>query len=304
MSKLKYLKGIRTRYVNIRQETIRHGNELIQSDISEKDLSLKIKNCTERLNVFNEKFEAQSEKVTGELTDTDEDLVERILQEDEILCNSALTLCQNLKDIDEKLTEALKQKTEAKHKISTDTELQGENRKLVQSEIKDIEERDSKLKKKNVGAKLPKLDICVFGGDRLKWIEFWQSFETSIHNNRNLSDIDKLNNLRSKLVGEAESAISGLYLSNENYEVAVKILKERFGNLQETIDMHYNEMINLKPFDDKVTNLMCLLDSLDKHLRSLEVLEQDINQDVFISIIKSKLPSNVIKHLELEKGSK
>lgn len=108
----------------------------------------------------------------------------------------------------------------------------------------------------------------------------------------------------SKLVGEARSAIAGLALSNENYAVAIKIMKERFGNIQETIDLHYNRLISQRPASDSIEGLRRLLDTLDKHFRSLEVLEQNINQDVFVSVIKSKLPSNVLLHLEIQKGSK
>lgn len=63
-------------------------------------------------------------------------------------------------------------------------------------------------------------------------------------------------------------------------------------------------MINLKPASENVESLRRLIDTIKKHLRSLEVLSQDINQDVFVSVIKSKLPSNVIKHLEIQKGAK
>ena len=31
--------------------------------------------------------------------------------------------------------------------------------------------------------KLPKLDLYSLNGDKLKWIEFWQTFETSVHKN-------------------------------------------------------------------------------------------------------------------------
>ena len=44
------------------------------------------------------------------------------------------------------------------------------------------------------------------------------------------------------MVGEARSAIAGLALSDENYPVAVDILKRRFGNPQEIVDMHYNQL--------------------------------------------------------------
>ncbi|XP_045216847.2 uncharacterized protein LOC123566631 [Mercenaria mercenaria] len=61
-------------------------------------------------------------------------------------------------------------------------------------------------------------------------------------------------------------------------------------------------MINLKPATENVESLRSLMDCVYKHLRSLEVLDQNTNQDVFVSVIKSKLPSNVIRHLEIQKG--
>ena len=150
--------------------------------------------------------------------------------------------------------------------------------------------------------KLPKLELCSFNGDKLKWVEFWQSFESSVHKNDSLSDIENFNYLRNKLTGDAKSAITGLSLSNENYSVALKILTDRFGNVQDTVDLHYTAIINLKSASDSVDSLRSLLDAVDKHLRSLDVLGQNINQDVFVSIIKSKLPSSVIRHLEIKKG--
>ena len=59
----------------------------------------------------------------------------------------------------------------------------------------------------------------------MRWKEFWDTFEATVDNNQNLTDIEKLNYLNSKLMGEAKSAVSGIMLSNENYGVAVTLLK-------------------------------------------------------------------------------
>ena len=80
------------------------------------------------------------------------------------------------------------------------------------------------------------------------------------------------------------------------------ILTDRFGNVQDTVDLHYTEIINMKSASDSVDNLRCLLGGVNKHLRSLDVLEQNINQDLFVSIIKLKWPSSVIRHLEIKNG--
>ena len=96
----------------------------------------------------------------------------------------------------------------------------------------------------------------------------------------------------------------GLTLSKENYLVAIGILKERFGNEQEVIDLHYNQMINLLPATNTTYSLRGLLDNIEKHLRSLEVLKQNINQDVFVPMIRAKLPAEVLLRLEILNGVK
>ena len=92
---------------------------------------------------------------------------------------------------------------------------------------------------------LTQLDITSFNGDRMKWTEFWDTFETTIDLNDSLSDIDKLKYLNSKLTGEATQAVSGIHLSKENYKVAKDLLKERSGDQQTIINCHYSEMMNL-----------------------------------------------------------
>ena len=66
----------------------------------------------------------------------------------------------------------------------------------------------------------------------MRWKELWDTFEATIDHNPNLSDIEKLNYLNSKLIGDAKRGVSGILLSKENYRVAVEMLKERFGVLK------------------------------------------------------------------------
>ena len=93
-------------------------------------------------------------------------------------------------------------------------------------------------------------------------------------------------------------------LSNENYTIAVDILKDRFGNSQEVIDLHYNKMINLQLEINRTNCLRNLLDTMERHIRRLEVLKQDINQYVFVSMIRTKLPEEVLLQLEILNGTK
>ena len=59
-----------------------------------------------------------------------------------------------------------------------------------------------------------KLEVKRLDGDILRWREFWDTFEYSIHNNQTLQKVDKWNYLKSQLTGKA--ADSGLDRTNEN----------------------------------------------------------------------------------------
>ena len=63
--------------------------------------------------------------------------------------------------------------------------------------------------------------MLTFSGDKLKWSEFWDAFENAVHNKKKMLKIEKFNFLKSKVSGEARSAIQWLTLSNENYGVAI-----------------------------------------------------------------------------------
>ena len=78
--------------------------------------------------------------------------------------------------------------------------------------------------------KLPKLSLRKFNGDLTSWTPFWESFKSSIHENDEITLIDKFNYLNSLLEGSAAAAIAGLTLSEANYNEAVTILTKRFGN--------------------------------------------------------------------------
>ena len=131
-------------------------------------------------------------------------------------------------------------------------------------------QQTQKQQNSNGAIKLPQLDIPSFNGDRMKWNEFWDTFETSINLNDSLFDIEKLKYLNSKLTGEAKQAVSGIFLSKENYKVAKELLKERFDDQQTVINCHYAELMNLTSASNNTRSLKYLYDQIEKNLRSLD----------------------------------
>jgi hypothetical protein len=83
-----------------------------------------------------------------------------------------------------------------------------------------------------------KLPDWFYPGSKESFTEFrpfWDSFENAIHKNTSLSSIDKFNYLYSLLEGSALLVIKGLALTEENFQIAIDILKQRYGNTQVVI---------------------------------------------------------------------
>ena len=105
----------------------------------------------------------------------------------------------------------------------------------------------SSANSKTVRVKLPNLEVRNFSGKLEEWQEFWDSFESAIHSNDSLSNVDKFSYLRGLLLDPARSAITGFVLTSANYEAAVELLKKRFGKktaIQRTL---VNELLNTRP---------------------------------------------------------
>ena len=94
--------------------------------------------------------------------------------------------------------------------------------------------------------KLPNLSLKRFNGDLTKWMTFWDTFESAVHNNPTLSSIDKFNYLNSLLESAAAEAIAGLTLMSANYEEAIATLRRRFGNKQLIANRHMDLLLNLE----------------------------------------------------------
>ena len=152
--------------------------------------------------------------------------------------------------------------------------------------------------------KLPELVIPTFDGNKLQWREFWELFQVTVDKNDRLSEIEKFCYLKSKLTGVAKQAISGIFISTENYEIAKQLLDDRFNDREFILHHNLREVMNLTPAHNNPSSLRLMYDKLESHLRCLEGLKQDINTNVFKVIIKSKIPEDIMQQLNLQKGNK
>lgn len=146
-----------------------------------------------------------------------------------------------------------------------------------------------------VKAKLPKLILPKFRGDIMTWTGFWESYKSAVHDNENISKIDKFNYLKSLLEGAASRAIQGLTLSSSNYDSAVEILEQRFGRPRQMISAHMDEILKIQPCSsDRPLSVRFLYDKLSVHVRGLSSLGVTAEYgSLLIPIIMSKLPNEI-----------
>ena len=115
-----------------------------------------------------------------------------------------------------------------------------------------------------VKVKLPKLELKPFDGEIINWKPFWDQFNASIHSNNLNSKIEKFSYLKTFL---NESALT---LTTENYDEAVKILEERFGNTQILMSAFVLQFVSLPKIKsaNDVSRFTKLFDKVENSVRN------------------------------------
>ena len=153
--------------------------------------------------------------------------------------------------------------------------------------------------------RLPKLTLPLFNGDILQWQTFWDSFESSIHLNMNLTDVQKFNYLKSQLEGSAASTIEGFALTNANYGTAIELLRERFGQIHKITNAYMQAFLQIPTPNNTLPSLRNYYDRLETYIHGLESLGefQDSYGKLLVPIILNKLPQDIRRNLACENGS-
>ena len=311
MPALSTLKSNRTRAKNTLAREEGEANELLQQEWRENNEQQIVRFCLTigkvilnletklaRLEVANDRLMDAYDSGNDSEAATE---FHTTLEEDSELMDNIISKISQLK--------TLKEEVERKRKEFETSETQNLERRLTQ-----MQEQMSLLQSNRTHppgelssiwspplssgtSKPPQIDIPPFAGDVLKWKEFWDMFEASVHGETRYANIDKFICLKSKLTGDALKAVAGYQLSNENYSVVVDVLKKRFGNKQLVIDAYYHNLSHLPPATNQVSSLRQCYDTIERNLRSLEAIGEDVSHRHFIALISEKLPQKVLYQL-------
>ncbi|XP_053969189.1 uncharacterized protein LOC128870561 [Anastrepha ludens] len=121
--------------------------------------------------------------------------------------------------------------------------------------------------------RLPELRLPTFSGGHTEYTDFLSLFSTVIDKDPDLTDVEKLQHLRSYLKGPALDAIRSLEMSGNNYSVALDLLNKRFNNKRLIFQAHITEIMGIKKVDtSSAVKLRELSDKVNANLRALRTM--------------------------------
>ena len=131
---------------------------------------------------------------------------------------------------------------------------------------------------------------------------FWDSFDTAVHSNVGLNDVQKFNYLRAQLHGDAACVIVGFTLTERNYTQSLELLKDRFGQPYKIINTHMEALLNLTKPSNNLASLQGFHDTIERHMRSLSAFGKSPESYgmLLTSSILIKLPVETKRHMACE----
>ncbi|CAD7082106.1 unnamed protein product [Hermetia illucens] len=134
----------------------------------------------------------------------------------------------------------------------------------------------------------------IYDGHFHEWLPFWERFRVAVHDRTDLTGTDKFNYLSNHLVGKAADTIAGFTPTNANYDSAVSLLLEQYGNVDKLVDHTMQQLMNLSRHD--VTKLRKLYTDIRAHTRSLTALNVPSSQYSIMlrSLILHCLPHDLV----------
>ncbi|KAJ8947301.1 hypothetical protein NQ317_003027, partial [Molorchus minor] len=164
----------------------------------------------------------------------------------------------------------------------------------VASSVGELNNSSRVISEEIFNIKLPRINLPSFDGTYNNWLYFKDTFNSIVHDNRTISDVQKFHYLRSCLKGEAAELIKSLEVSSANYNAAWQLINARYENKNLLINNHIKSLFNL-PTVNKESHLALrsLLDKLNNHLRALKVLELPVDHwdVIIIYMVTTKLDS-------------
>ena len=155
--------------------------------------------------------------------------------------------------------------------------------------IKSFSTNVNVVTKKNPG-RLPEVKLTVFKGNFEEWETFWSSFRTNVDVWDDIEKTTKFINLVQSLEGEPKEMINGLAITDDNYNVVLYILRDRYENASKQTNVLMQKFHTMPTFKYNPKDLRVFLTEYRKIKHQLSrVLDFRQSELVIKSIVVRKL---------------
>ncbi|KAI5751481.1 hypothetical protein M8J77_007864 [Diaphorina citri] len=150
---------------------------------------------------------------------------------------------------------------------------------------------------------LPKIDLLRFSGKIEEYQGFWDNFQSLIDSRPDLDDNVKFHYLKNQLTGDAASLIAGIRITNENYAVAVQILKDEYGSPRLVNTKLFSEIQHMRARSGRTNDVHELYRQLEIKLKMLDNQGVNVENEILSSTLFKKLPFKIQQDMVSQKKS-
>ncbi|KAI5747345.1 hypothetical protein M8J77_013703 [Diaphorina citri] len=150
---------------------------------------------------------------------------------------------------------------------------------------------------------LPKIDLVKFSGKIEEYQGFWDNFQSLIDSRPDLDDNVKFHYLKNQLTGDAASLIAGIRITNENYSVAVQILKDEYGSPRLVNTKLFSEIQYMRARSGRTNDVHELYRQLEIKLKMLDNQGVNVENEILSSTLFKKLPFKIQQDMVSQKKS-
>ena len=139
--------------------------------------------------------------------------------------------------------------------------------------------------------RLPEVKLSIFKGNFEEWETFWSSFPANVDVRDDLEKTTKFIYLVQSLEGEPKEMISGLAINDDNYTVALYILRDRYANESKQTNVLMQKFHTMSTPKHNSKDLRVFLTEYSKIKHQLSrVLDLQASELVIKLIVVRKLP--------------
>ncbi|KOB65881.1 Uncharacterized protein OBRU01_22107 [Operophtera brumata] len=190
--------------------------------------------------------------------------------------------------------------------IEFKTEIREHLSKLKPSTTPGISTPMSHSKPDVCNVRLPKISIPTFTGSYEQWTTFKDLFESLVHTNASIDDVQKMHYLKGHLSGEAEQLLRHVPLTAASYQESWSMLSRRYNNKKYLSNSLLKRFVDHPSIGTESSDaLKNLLDITSDTLNGLRNLGIDVNSwdTIVIYLVTSKLDAESRKLWETKIGS-